>query len=176
MSFVLKGTVILSCITDGFSLKKKSWKIRVPIVYFFVVLHSQNLLFWDYNNHKTGEQISAKIFLQIPESFIGESFFVQRVTVFSIILGQRIFQKVCLCINYEDCKIHHSKFSFSGLSKSLRFSCTELSNNYFVGRLFCSVKKVWSHPHHLYHVIKWWCDIWYQCIAYHDASNKFPFF
>ena len=34
-------------ITDRFGVKKKSWEFRVPTVYVFVVIPSQNLLFWD---------------------------------------------------------------------------------------------------------------------------------
>ena len=56
------------------------------------------------------------------------------------------FSKKCLFINYEVCTIHHSKFYFSGLSKSLYFSCTTLHMHYFVGRFFYSVKKQWSLP------------------------------
>ena len=72
---------------------------------------------------------------------IPESFFVSRVMVFSIIWGQRIFQKVCLCINYENCTIHHSQVYLSRLSHSLDFSCTELSNSYFYWQIFLHGEK-----------------------------------
>ena len=71
---------------------------------------------------------------------IPESFFVSRVMVFSIIWGQRIFQKVCLCMKIAQFIIHRFTFpDFHILSTS---AALNFRTAIFISRFFCTVKNV----------------------------------